>query len=136
MASELVARAVLGFIFLYHGLVPKILFLSPTEVMMIQAHGIDLPYEKVALAAGVAEVLIGLALTFLLSKTWPVMVALTALVLLLLDVAIFCPELLVGAFNPVSTNIAAIGLCVVALVEQKERKTSRSNSALSGSGRA
>src|SRR5690606_33122830 len=121
------ARLVLGVIFLYHGLVPKILFLSQTEIRMIQAHGISWPPEQVALVAGVAEMLLGLALIFLRSSTWPILVALGSLVLLLIDVAIFSPELLVEAFNPVSTNLAAIGLCVIALAQHKERLKDRSH---------
>ena len=128
--TSTLARSVLGVIFLYHGLVPKILFLSQTEIRMIQAHGIDLPYEQIAMIAGVAEMLLGLALIFLRSSTWPILAALAALVLLLIDVAIFSPELLVEAFNPVSTNLAAIGLCVIALAQHKEHL--RQSGAVSG----
>ncbi len=120
VSSPLLARTILGALFLYHGLVPKILFLSPLEVQMIQAHGLGLPAERVAAAAGVAEVLLGMALLLWRRARWPLQLALLSLLLLLVDVAIVTPELLVGAFNPVTTNMAAIGLCLIALRDQPQ----------------
>lgn len=115
MDSGTIARLALAFVFIYHGLVPKILLQNPMEVQMILAHGSELPYRQIAFVAGVAEIALGLALILLRRQLWPVWVALVAFILLLLDVALFSPALLVQAFNPVSTNIAGIGLCLVAI---------------------
>lgn len=115
MTNAAIARIALGIIFIYHGLVPKILFLSETEVRMIQAHGLSFPVEAVALVAGIAEIVLGLALLVLQKATWPVALATAALCVLLVDTAIFSPGLLVQAFNPVSTNIAGIALCFIVL---------------------
>lgn len=119
--SGALARVTLGVIFLYHGLVPKILFLSATEVQMIQAHGAALPYRELAFAGGVAEVILGLALLLVRRQLWPIRLALVAFVLLLVDVALFSPGLLAEAFNPVSTNLAGIALCVIAIQQSRER---------------
>ena len=108
-------RAVLAFIFIYHGLVPKLLYLSPQEVAMIQAHGDFWPVETVAFIGGVAEVVLGLMILYFRRHDWPIVIALAALILLLLDVAIFSPEYLIAAFNPVTTNIASIALCLSVL---------------------
>lgn len=125
MSNILIARTTLGFIFLYHGLVPKLLLLSDTEIQMIEAHGLYLPYEKIALLGGVAEIILGLVIVFLRSKTWPILVALISLILLLADVALFSPQLLIEAFNPVTTNIAAIALCLISLSRGTEEGTCR-----------
>ncbi|MFJ7284599.1 DoxX-like family protein [Pseudomonas sp. NPDC099000] len=108
-----IARGSLAFMFGYHGLVPKLLWLSPGERTMIQAHGIDL-VELFAYATGVAE--IALALWILLAPriTWPLITASTALAGLLLDVAIFNTSMLKDAFNPVTLNVAGLALCAVA----------------------
>jgi hypothetical protein len=47
---------------------------------------------------------------------------LAALVLLalLLDVALFSPHLLLQAFNPLSTNLAALALCWLARLTESE----------------
>ena len=112
MTDALLARLTLAAIFIYHGLVPKLLMLSPTELRMIDAHG--LPHGVAALA-GVAEIFLGLALALLRKQRWPLWTALLALGALLLDVALFTPDLLVEAFNPLTTNLAAMALCVIAL---------------------
>lgn len=107
-----IARIALALVFIWHGLVPKILWLSPDELAMIQAHDFPLPAHWVARLAGVGEILLGL---LLMSSRWrwPVWLAAGLLFVLLLDVALFSPHLLLQAFNPVSTNLAALALCVV-----------------------
>ncbi|MHC8344768.1 DoxX-like family protein [Pseudomonas sp. RT6P73] len=108
-----IARGSLAFMFTYHGLVPKLLWLSPGERMMIQAHGID-QVELFAYAAGVAEIALALWILLAPRLAWPLIVASTALVGLLLDVAVFNPSMLTDAFNPVTLNVAGFALCAVA----------------------
>lgn len=113
----LVARIALALVFFWHGLAPKILWLSPGEAMMIEAHGLA-PVDLLARLAGLAE--ITLALLLLVGRwRWPLALAAALLVALLLDVALFTPELLVQAFNPVSTNLAALALCWVVWVAER-----------------
>lgn len=109
-----IARGGLAFMFAYHGLVPKLLWLSQGERAMIQAHGIE-QVQLFATLAGVGE--IALAIWILLSprSIWPLVVAATALAGLLVDVAVFSPSILREAFNPVSLNVAGLALCAVAL---------------------
>ena len=106
-----VARITLALVFIWHGLVPKILWLSPGELAMIQAHGLPAP-EWVARMAGAAEILLG-ALLLMRNRRWPVLLAAALLIALLLDVALMSPHLLLQAFNPLSTNLAALALCWV-----------------------
>jgi uncharacterized membrane protein YphA (DoxX/SURF4 family) len=114
-----VSRLALGLVFIWHGLVPKILWLSVDEVAMIQAHGLPAA-EWVAQAAGLAEILLGLLLVLLRGHRWPLLLAGLLLIGLLVDVALFSPHLLLQAFNPVSTNLAALALCLSAwLAEAK-----------------
>lgn len=109
------------FMFAYHGLVPKLLWLSQGEQTMIQAHGIH-QVALFAYGAGAAE--IGLALWLLLSRrsAWPLIVASAALASLLLDVAIFNPGMLREAFNPVTLNVAGLALCAVAWHTRLEKQ--------------
>ncbi|MGL6245865.1 DoxX-like family protein [Pseudomonas sp.] len=107
-----IARGSLAFMFAYHGLVPKLLWLSTGERTMIQAHGID-QVELFAYAAGVVEIALALWLLLASRIAWPLIVASTALAGLLLDVAIFNPSMLRDAFNPVTLNVAGLALCAV-----------------------
>ncbi|QMV65856.1 DoxX-like family protein [Pseudomonas berkeleyensis] len=112
------ARLALALVFIWHGLAPKILWLSPDEVAMIGAHSLaDYPLfatEVIARIAGVAEILLGIVLLTLRRQRWFLLVAGAVLLALLLDVALFSPHLLIQAFNPLSTNLAALTLCAVA----------------------
>jgi hypothetical protein len=108
-----IARGGLAFMFGYHGLIPKLLWLSPGELTMIQSHGIT-QVELFANIAGVAEIALALWILLAPRSGWPLAVATTALFGLLLDVAIFNPSMLKDAFNPVSLNMAGLALCAVA----------------------
>ena len=108
-----IARASLAFMFAWHGLVPKLLWLSPTERSMIAAHGIG-PVERVAQVAGVAELILALWLLLMPRSALPLLVAALVLLGLLIDVALINPQMLFDAFNPVTLNVAGMALCAVA----------------------
>lgn len=114
-----IARGALALVFIWHGLVPKILWLSVDELAMIQAHGLPAP-EWVARLAGVLEILLGGLLLGLQRRRWPLLLAALVLLALLLDVALFSPHLLLQAFNPLSTNLAALALCWLAWLAESE----------------
>jgi uncharacterized membrane protein YphA (DoxX/SURF4 family) len=112
------ARLALALVFIWHGLAPKILWLSPDEVAMIAAHGLPdhalFAPESIARIGGITEILLGIALLAVRRQRWPLLVAGAVLLVLLLDVALLSPHLLIQAFNPLSTNLAALALCAVA----------------------
>ena len=60
--SVMVCRACLGFLFIYHGLFPKILWLSPVEIALMEAAN---PYIDAVIASpivGILEILFGLSI--------------------------------------------------------------------------
>lgn len=114
----LLARVALALLFVWHGLVPKILWLSPDEVAMIQAHGFG-AVEPIAQLAGLGEIALGLLLVLLRRQRWPLLLVAAVLLGLLLDVAWFSPHLLLQAFNPLSTNLAGLALCLLAWLAEK-----------------
>ncbi|MBD1550738.1 DoxX-like family protein [Pseudomonas typographi] len=114
-----VARASLAFMFGFHGLVPKLLWLSQGEQAMLRAHGI----EQIALfahLAGAAEIAFALWLLLARRSGLPLIIAATALLGLLVDVAFFSPSMLKEAFNPVTLNVAGMALCAVAWYSRPE----------------
>ncbi len=115
-----VARMALGLMFIYQGLVPKMLVVSATEISLVEASGLGLPADWVVPLAGVAEILLGLIILLRLFGLWPVYLAGAALIGLVFYVAAVMPGLLVEAFNPVSLNALAGVLCyVVVCVERR-----------------
>ncbi|VXD02063.1 DoxX-like family protein [Pseudomonas sp. 8Z] len=123
----LLARLTLAVVFIWHGLVPKILCLSPDEVAMIAAHGLpDHPLfapPLIAAVGGGAEILLGILLLIVRRRRWPILLVGAALLVLLLDVALLSPHLLIQAFNPLSTNLAGLALCAVAWLAESPTAT-------------
>ena len=121
MISSKLARFTLAFIFIYQGLVAKIIFLDKTELYINQKHLDLLPSQNLidavlmAQLAGIGEIFLGLLIIIFHQKNWLVWFSLGFLGFLLLDIMVLAPELLSGAFNPVSTNIPAILLAYFAL---------------------
>jgi len=117
---KFVSRALLGFLFIYHGLVPKILWLSPDEVSLVSASGSGISADIVSPIAGIAEIILGLLIIFNRSLI-PVYIAAVMLALLLLFVVVASPSYLVGAFNPVTTNLLGLGFCyLIVFLSQNE----------------
>lgn len=105
-------RGSLALLFAYHGLVPKLLWLSTDEVRMINAHGWA-NAAPIAYAAGLAELLWAAVLLICRQARWPLLVSAVLLLGLLLDVLWFAPDLLLQAFNPFSTNMLGLALCLI-----------------------
>lgn len=115
------ARFTLAFIFIYQGLVPKLIFLDKTELYINQKHLDLLPAQNLidtvlmAQLAGIGEIMLGLLLIIFHQKNWPVWFSFGFFGFLLLDIIVLAPELLTGAFNPLSTNIPAMLLAYIAI---------------------
>ncbi|NTV47109.1 MAG: DoxX family protein [Chlorobiales bacterium] len=109
-----VARVTAAFVWLYHGIVPKLLFIHPDELLLIQAGGVSAETALYLLPViGIAETGIGLLLLATWSFRWPLVFSAAAMVVALLGVAVTSPAYLTGAFNPVSLNVATIALSVI-----------------------
>lgn len=106
-----ISRLSLGFLFIYHGLVPKILWLSPVETHLVSLSGLDVPANIISLSAGIGEVLLGGSIIFFRKSIIPIYMAVLVLLLLLLFVGLVSPEYLVKAFNPVTTNVLGLSFC-------------------------
>ena len=68
MTDARLARLTVAAIFIYHGLVPKLLMRDATELQLLDAHG--LPHGVLALA-GAGELLLGLLIALLHRQRWP-----------------------------------------------------------------
>ena len=109
-----VARFVLGGSWIYHGLFPKLLTVAPIEKAMTATIGLSEQYSLfLTRSVGVAEVIFGLLIIVYYRHASLLLVNIVLLVLLVLFVAIQMPALLIEAFNPVTTNLALIGLSYV-----------------------
>ena len=116
---SLVSRVLLGFLFIYYGLVPKILWLSAVEVHLVSTSGLGVPAKIASPLVGIVEIVLGCAIIFLNKSKTPVYIAVATLLLLLLSVAVTSPMYSIGAFNPITTNILGLGFCYLILFVDK-----------------
>lgn len=116
---SLVSRLLLGFLFIYHGLVPKILWLSAVEIHLVSLSGLNFPARMVSPLAGIGEIILGCSILFFRKSIVLIYIAAVVLLLLLFFVGLASPEYLIGAFNPVTTNILGLGFCYVIWFAEK-----------------
>ncbi len=121
MSSIQIARFIISFSWLYHGLFPKLVHIAPLEKLITDSLGLsnELSY-LVTKSAGVSEIIFGLLFFAFYRNKIIVLLNIIALTGLLGFVAIFQPQLLIEAFNPVTTNIALIGFSLIILMELKK----------------
>jgi hypothetical protein len=114
------ARLAIAGVFLWHGLVPKLLFRHPDESAMLTDAGISEASARLhVMAAGAAEIVLALLLV-----VWWRSRALLVLVIALMAAAMllvgwFSPRFLVSAFNPVTLNACVIALAAIALLSSR-----------------
>jgi len=115
------ARLAVAGVFLWHGLVPKLLFGHADEAVMITDAGVDAITARLGVtAAGIGEILLGILLI-----VWWRSRTLLAGVIALMAAAIvlvgwFSPRFLVSAFNPVTLNACVIALSAIALLSSRD----------------
>jgi hypothetical protein len=104
-----IARVTIAFVWLWHGLVPKLLYPSPDEIEMLRAA--SMPSELLPLI-GLGEVALG-SLALAAWRWRPFFVGNAILMLAAAaSVAIQSPQYLIAAFNPVSLNAAVIAISI------------------------
>ena len=120
MNTAQLSRFVLGFSWIYHGLFPKLLFLAPLELEMSGSIGLSESNTLLLIRfAGVSEILFGILLLVFYKRAALLYLNIAALLALLFFVLIMTPQLIVEAFNPVTTNLPLIVLSWVLLHEAR-----------------
>src|SRR5690606_30812489 len=104
--AHAVARISLATVFMYQGLVPKLIYRHSTELSMLTDAGLGPESAaRVLMTIGVFEVALGLAVLAAWRTRWPLAVILVLMPVALIGVAVASPGVLPAAFNPVSLNI-------------------------------
>ncbi|WP_068547717.1 DoxX-like family protein [Thalassotalea crassostreae] len=116
MSLTQVARYIIGVSWLYHGIFPKLVHVAPLEKALTASLGFSEQISyMITKTAGIGEVIFGIIFLIFYKSRSIVLLNIAALSGLLLFVAILQPQLLIEAFNPVTTNIPLIGLSLVLL---------------------
>jgi hypothetical protein len=110
------ARITLAFIWIYQGIVPKLIFHSSDEIRMLSDGGVSLACLPTALSVfGWAELCFGVLLVILWRQSWPLWVTIGAMILAFLSVGLRSSQFLATAFNLATLNVAVIALAAIGL---------------------
>lgn len=113
----------LAFLWIYQGLVPKLLWTSTDEVAIWQWFGTSTETAiLLGKSSGVIEIIFG-ALFLVFPHKILHYLNILGMLALLLGVMMIFPKHLIGAFNPVVMNVAMAALSVVALMHIRQQKT-------------
>ena len=117
---EKISRLSLALIWLYHGLVPKILFKSEQEILMNSTFLPFLGEDFTLIASGILELIYAALLLVFFRSTKLLLPSIVFGVLATIAILIMIPELLQNAFNPFTTNLAVLALSVINWIAIRE----------------
>lgn len=112
-----VVRLGVALVWIYQGLVPKLLATHPDELWLLLQAGVD-PAHVIAvlLVVGWVEIAFGVVMLWFWRAKWPLWLTILLMVGALVAVARTAPGYLVGAFNPVSLNLLMVALAGVGVL--------------------
>lgn len=112
----LFASIALGLVWIYQGLIPKLLFTDTGEIEILKQSGLFSGNEKTVLTfIGVVEIVFGLVILFVHKKS--IHIANIIGLLLLAAAAIFSnATIFTFPFNPFSLNVSMIALSIIAIL--------------------
>lgn len=112
-----VARLTIALLWLYYGIVPKLIFLSNDELNLIMNAALQANTALVVVRLmGLGETALGLAMLVGWRWRWLFLVNIGLLCVLTLGILVTSPATLMNAFNPVTLNLAMLALAVIGLV--------------------
>jgi hypothetical protein len=119
------ARMTLAFIWLYHGLVPKLMFPATDEITMLTSAGVPgIVVPMFLIVLGLAE--IGLGILMLTSNRRGLfLLMIVIMILALIGIIATSPEYLTAAFNPVTLNLSVVVLALIGLISSRNLASAR-----------
>ncbi|MDB2686534.1 DoxX-like family protein [Mariniblastus sp.] len=105
---------------LYHGLIPKLIFQHATELELINKGPVLGTAELTLMLAGIGEVLVGVCVIAFWKQIWPVYLSLFGFTVLLVASVAISPGHAVHAFNPITLTMSAIFFCAIQITSQRE----------------
>jgi hypothetical protein len=117
------SRAMLAFVWLYHGLVPKLLFRNIDEALMVRDGVLGMSPHTAVTVAGWSEIAFAFVILFAWRSRWPLGLSILLMILATVGVGLTSPQYLTHAFNPVTLNLSVATLATVALLVREHAPT-------------
>jgi hypothetical protein len=120
------ATAAVAFVWLWHGLVPKLLGPHPDELAMLVEAGVPVAHAaRVARWVGAFEVLFGITLVVTSRQRWPWLVTIALMTVALAGVLLHEPARALAAFGPVTLTLAVLALSATGLLSLADLPSAR-----------
>ena len=120
------SRFTVALVWLYQGLIPKLIASHADELVMLADAGItEAVAPTVLVIVGSAEVVLGAAVLVFFQRRWPLVVTVLLMMLATIAVAINSPQFLSAAFNPVGLNLLLAVISLIGLVAMKDLPSAR-----------
>lgn len=124
--AHLVARLTVALVWLYQGVVPKLIAHHHDELRMLYDAGISRAAGRSLLTAfGWAELLLGLTLIVFWHARWPLWLTLVLMPIAAIGVIFATPSFVIAPFNPMTLNLCVFALAVIALLEDHDLPSAR-----------
>jgi hypothetical protein len=124
--THALAAAAVAFVWLWHGIVPKLAGPHPDELAMLADAGVAEPWmTRLTLAAGVVETAFGLSFLPLSRQRWPWVATAALMIAAMIGVVATSPHVVVGAFGPVTLNLSVAALAAIGLVSLGDHPSAR-----------
>ncbi|MFA9456282.1 DoxX-like family protein [Halalkalibacter sp. AB-rgal2] len=118
---HIIASFVLAFIWIYQGLVPKVLFQDAGELELLQGTGLFQGQEELFLyILGVLQIGFGLSFLWLGRYWWLHVINIVALICLGVGALTSSAYLLAAPFNPLTLTMAMIGYSILMILNLKD----------------
>ena len=111
-----ISRVGLAAVFIYHGLIPKLLTRNVDEIAMVRDAGLADVAGFVVTAIGVLELSFAAALLLAWRRRWPLFLCIASMLLATAAVGINSPRYFTAAFNPFTLNLAVACLAAIDLL--------------------
>jgi hypothetical protein len=119
-------RSAVALVWLYQGIVPKLIARHADELMMLGDAGISTAAGPGVLElVGAAETVLGACVLFFFRRSWPLALTVLLMVVATVAVAINSPRFLTAAFNPVSLNLLLAVVALVGWIAMKDLPSAR-----------
>jgi hypothetical protein len=123
---HLCARGGLALVWLYQGIVPKLMAPQGDELALIQEAGISNAWALLAVQViGWAEVCFGLAMGLGFHRRWHFLLTILLMTLATAAVTLHSPRFLTHAFNPISLNVLMATLAAVGWLASSDLPSAR-----------
>lgn len=117
--TVLIAHLTLAIVWIYQGLVPKLLFTDSGELEILQKSGFLAGNEALVLSfVGIGEIIFGLLFFFIYKKSIHLL-NIVALIILGAGALFSDPQIFTLPFNPFSFNLSLMALSIIAIIQLK-----------------